>query len=203
MWGLPERIRLWAWHLDQFPEMRSARPRGERRRMRLWRSMAAAAHVASGAPGPGSDLARKAAPVLERQAYVQVPPSGLVGEAKVDLSGQVDATVLVLSSGADAITTRAAGPREISRRMAASLADERAPLLAHYRQFRFAFPDRRSMLVEQANALEEQLLSELFDDRPAAAVTHPYPCDIVALGDAVLSAASDLAAAHAPAVREG
>jgi hypothetical protein len=193
MWGLPERIRLWAWHLDQLPAVRSARPRGERRRVRAWRSLAVAARVAGNSGTPGAEMARKAVPVLQRQAYVQVPPAGVVGEAKVDLSGNLDAVVLVLSSSSAEITTAAAGPTEVSQRMAVSLAEERSPLLAHYRQFRFAFPGRRSELIEEASSIEANLLSSLFDGRPAAKVTHPYPCDIAALGDAVLAAAADLA----------
>ena len=87
--------------------------------------------------------------------------------------------------------------------MAWSLAEERSPLLAHYRQFRFAFPDRSCDLLEQAGAMEAELLSNLFDRRPAMKVTHPYPCDIAALGDAVLGAADSLVSTPAaPAGQE-
>ncbi|WP_148572959.1 hypothetical protein [Nocardioides caldifontis] len=202
MWGLPERIRLWGWHLDQLPEVRSARSRGERRRVRAWRSFATAAQVASTANTPASGLARKAAPVLERQAYVQVPPAGLVGEAKVDLSGSLDAVVLVLSSTGEAITTTPATAAQVGRRMLASLREERAPLLAHYRQFRFAFPDRRCAALEGAPRQEARLLARLMGRRPAAVVTHPYPCDIAALGDAVLTAAADLVSGGSAVSRE-
>jgi hypothetical protein len=76
--------------------------------------------------------------------------------------------------------------------MAASLAAERAPLLAHYRQFRYAFPDRRCEVLEHADVLERDLLATLFDGRPAATVAHPYPCDISELGRAVLAAAHEV-----------
>jgi hypothetical protein len=205
MWGLPERIRLWSWQLDQFPEILSARSRGDRRRLRVWRAMAtsarAAARLSSRAPFEGAaELARKTVPVLERQSYVRVPPADLVGRGRVALTGRLDAVVLVMSSSAEAITTRQAAPLEVSGRMAASLAEERAPFMAHYRQFRFAFPGRSSDLVERSEALEARLLADLFDRRPAAVVTHPHPCDIEALGDAVLTAAKELSASAAPPV---
>jgi hypothetical protein len=72
--------------------------------------------------------------------------------------------------------------------MAASLAEERAAFLAHYRQFRFAFPDRPSEVVEGAAQRERTLLSTHFDGRPVAKVSHPYPCDLTDLGEAVLDA---------------
>jgi hypothetical protein len=42
MFGLPEPIRLWAWHLDQFPDLWRSRPTAERGRVEAWRSMARA-----------------------------------------------------------------------------------------------------------------------------------------------------------------
>ncbi len=84
---------------------------------------------------------------------------------------------------------RQARPGEVSGRMRASLADERAAFMAHYRQFRFAFPDRRSAVVESAPEQEARLLDDLFGERPAAVVSHPHPCSILALGDVVQCAA--------------
>jgi len=203
MWGLPERIRLWGWHLDQLPALRSDRSRSERRRMRAWRSFATAAQVASTTPAPGAGLARKAAPVLERQAYVHVAPAGLVGEAKVDLSGRLDALVLVVSSSAETITTTRVSASEVGRRMLASLSEERAPRLAHYREYRFAFPGRRCLALERAAHDEARLLESLMGGRPAAVVQHPYPCDIAALGDAVLAASAELISGGSADAREG
>jgi hypothetical protein len=75
--------------------------------------------------------------------------------------------------------------------MAASLAEERAPLMVHYRQFRYAFPDRSSPLLESAGDLEARLLAERLDHVPSAKVTHPHPCDVHELGRAVLRAARE------------
>ncbi len=203
MLGLPEPIRLWAWHLDQLPEVWKARPAGQRGRVTAWRTLARATHAAAGTSGPARGIARRALPVLERQAYVQVPPEQLFGAGKMDLRGHLDAAVLVMSHSSAQITCAQAGPRELSTRMTASLAEERAPFLTHYRQFRFGCPDRSSELVETAAEIEARLLTLHFDGRPAAVVRHPYPCDIGALGEAVLAAAS---ATREPAVaveREG
>lgn len=193
MYGVPEPIRLWAWHLDQQPQVLARRPRRDRVHLAAWRGLAAAVSAAADTALPGAGLARRGAPAVGRQAYLQVPPEELFGVERVVLRGGLDATVLVMSHESTATTAREAGPEEISRRMAASLADERAVFMAHYRQFRYAFPELAAHAIENAARREARLLSALFDDRPAAVVAHPYPCDIAELGDAVVGAARDVA----------
>jgi hypothetical protein len=111
-------------------------------------------------------------------------------------SARLDAVVLVLSSEAPDTVAHATRPGEISSRMAASLAEERAPLMVHYRQFRYAFPDRPSPLLESAGDLEARLLAERLDHVPSAKVTHPHPCDVHELGRTVLDAARDVRTAN-------
>ena len=190
MFGVPEPIRLWAWHLDQLPEVLRTRPRADRWRLAGWRAAAMVARAA-GSRGrlPGAEVLRRGSPLLDRQAYVQVPPAELFGEDAMLPTARLDAVVLLLSHELDAITVSPAGPREVSGRMAASLAEERAPFLEHYRQFRYAFPELSSPLVETAPDREARLLGALFDGRAAARVAHPYPCDLAELGAAVRRAA--------------
>lgn len=202
MSGVPEPIRLWAWHLDQHPEVLARRTIRDRGRLAAWRGLAGLVSRAAGSPLPGAGVARKAAPVVQRQAYLQVPPAELFGADRVVLRGSLDAAVLVVSHDEPDIVSRPAAHREISGRMAASLRDERSPLLAHYRQFRYAFPDQTSHAVENAARRESRLLSDLFDGRPAGVVAHPYPCDIDALGRQVVRVARGLAQS-APARPEG
>ena len=193
MLGVPEPIRVWSWHLDQLPEVWAARTGAERRRLRSWRLAAGlAAGLASRPRMPGSALARRGAPILERQACVQVPPEQLFGAEHLETSAPLDAVVLLLSHDSDETTVSDAGPGEVSGRMAASLADERAQFLAQYRQFRFAFPERSSAVVDSVVRREGELLRALFDARPAAKVCHPYPCDLQVLGAAVQTAAATL-----------
>lgn len=202
MLGLPEPIRLWAWHLEQMPALLKARSRSERTRLAAWRRLSTLARSASTARLPGSGVAGKAVAVLERQAYLQIPPAELFGPNRLALSGSLESVVLVVSHSEPQITVARTGPTEVSERMAASLAEERAAFLTHYRQFRFAFPDRRSDAVDTAEATEARLLSRLFDGRAATKIAHPYPCDIAALGAAVRSAASEVTAAFPATLSE-
>jgi hypothetical protein len=191
MLGLPEPIRLWAWQLAQRPDLLASRTPAERRRLRAWSTVSRIADGAADRSWKGSGLVRRVAPALGRQAYLQVPPRDLFGEDGMVPSARLDAVVLVLSHESPQTVAHRAEPGEIARRMAASLTEERAPLMIHYRQFRYAFPERPSPLLEAAGDMEARLLAERLDHVPSAKVTHPHPCDVHELGRAVLDAARE------------
>jgi hypothetical protein len=187
MLGLPEPIRLWAWHLAQEPRVLAARRRTERLRLAGWQALAMGL-VAAGHGGPVRAAARRVHPMVQRQAFLRIPPEELFSEGRMTLEGRLDAAVLMMSHESDRICVERADPEEISARMAASLAHERDQFLTHYLQFRFAFPTRRSSVVECAPERERALLRALFDGRDARKVLHPYPCNLAELGDAVEAA---------------
>jgi hypothetical protein len=189
MLGLPEPIRLWAWQLGQRPDLLASRTAAERRRLRAWTTLSQVADRAADRSWKGAGLVRRIAPALGRQAYLQVPPADLFGADGMVSSARLDAVVLVLSHESADTVVHEVEKGEIARRMAASLAEERAPLMVHYRQFRYAFPDRSSRLLESAGETEARLLAERLDGVPSAKVTHPHPCDVHELGRAVLDAA--------------
>jgi hypothetical protein len=192
--GLPEPIRLWWWQLEQFPRLRARRSGAQRATMSAWSRAASAAGRLGALRGPIAAIPRKAAPILGRQAYVQVPPAEIFGADRILLHGRVDVLVLLASHTSDNMVIRPMSVEEIASRMAASLVDERAPLLDHYTQFRYAFPDRSSALVEEAAELERKLLAQSLHGLPSTSAFHPYPCDIAALGETVRRACKDLGA---------
>src|SRR5690606_24759170 len=59
------------------------------------------------------------------------------------------------------------------------------PLIAAYLGYRFAFPERRSELLETAPAVQAEALSSALAGKEAWMVSHPYPCDLGALFDAM------------------
>jgi hypothetical protein len=195
MLGLPEPIRLWAWHLEQFPEILQARRRRDRMRLSVWNRAALSAGRLS-RMFPGAGLLRKGTPVITRQAYLQVPPEELFGAGAMQLQGPLDVVVLVLNHDSPEIVSQPVTPTEIAGRMAASLATERAQFMEHYEQFRYAFPDRVSDVVEHAHETESALLRRVLEGRPATKVLHPYPCDITELGNAVMSAVRTCMTGH-------
>ncbi len=191
MVGLPEPIRLWAWHLRQMSSLLAARPRRDRMVLSAWQVAAATVDKAAATTWPGAGLVRRGAPLVARQAYLQVPPAELFGPAAMDLRGHCDAIVLVVNHDSPQIVARDVETAEIAGRMAGSLVEERTAFLSHYHQFCFAFPDRTSAVISAAEAVERELLGSMLNARPGSKVLHPYPCDIHELGRAVSSAALD------------
>lgn len=184
MLGVPEPVRLWGWQVDQLPEVKARVPASGRRRMRvlgqLSRSLDVVAERGSGRGAVASAL-RRAAPVVRRQVYVQVPPADLVGQDRLTLRGRLDRLVLASSHQDPSTRVDRVDGTLVADRMAASLTHERQPFMAAYRQFRFAFPGSSSRVVERAEGLERDLLRQVLGGRRAAWVRHPYPLDIAAL----------------------
>jgi hypothetical protein len=182
MHGIPEPIRLWHWHIAQLDALRAGLPGTTRARLRALPSVASSAAALGGTlPGlPGSVL-RRAAPVVRRQAYVQVPPARLFGPGSVVLHGRLDTVLLVASSDGDDVDIEPLPGSAVAAHMRASLEEERSPFLQAYRQFRYLFPERRSAVVEQAAATEERLLEQYLGDRPAHLLRHPYPVRLESL----------------------
>lgn len=186
MFGVPEPIRLWHWHVQQLAELRAGLPFGTRARLGVLPSAAsAAASLAGKLPGLPASVLRRAAPVVRRQAYVQVPPATLFGADAIALQGRLDHVVLVTSHDRAEIELRPIDGASVAARMRASLAEERNPFLQMYRQFRFLFPDRRSSVVEEAAALERGLLDAVLGGRSAHQLSHPYPVRLEDLVPAV------------------
>lgn len=193
MYGVPEPIRLWYWHVEQLQAVSGTLSRGTRTRLAALPRLSAAAEEAAGrlAGRPGaSSLLRRVAPVVRRQATVQVSPYDLFGADGVALHARLDTVLLVTSHENPEVTVAPVDGGEVAGRMAASLDDERSPFLAAYRQFRYAFPGRASALVDTVGARESQLLDAAFTGRPTFRVSHPYPMrmsDLVAPVEAVLA----------------
>jgi hypothetical protein len=179
MHGVPEPIRLWNWHIEQLPELRAGLPATTRARLRSLPALASsAAGLSTRLRGLPASVLRRTAPVLRRQAYVQVPPARLFGEDTLALHGRVDHVLFVASHDNDEVTIEPISGASVAAHMLASLEEERGPLLQVYRQFRFLFPHRRSAVIDEAPAIERELLDRYLADRPAHILRHPYPMDL-------------------------
>jgi len=167
--GIPEPIRVWDWYVKQLPAVRGRLAGRERARLAALRAAAGAAR--------GRSWQRVAA-ALDGQSYVDLPPSRLFAEASVDMSAGFDRLFFVESWESRDTEAHPGDAAEVARRMVFSLQHERAPLLAAYEQFRFAFPERRNAVLEDAPGLERALLERVTAGKVAHVVRHPYPADL-------------------------
>ena len=199
MVGVPEPTRLWYWHLRQLPHVwERFSPLTRARLTGLDAAARAADRLAALLPersGVGSVL-RRGAPVVQRQAFRKVSPRDLFGADGRASRARLDALLLVTSHDRDDVVVEPVTGDLVAEMMRASLIEERAMFLAHYRQFRFAFPDRRSDVVERADEIEAKLLTRLFAGRAAYQVKHPYPFRLDTIVEPVTAALKDLADAQ-------
>jgi hypothetical protein len=189
MVGLPEPMRVWDWQLRAMPDLAARVPAGARRRLAVTRAGVGALRTFGSIPiagrrSPGR-LAARVRALLEGQLSVQVPTDRLLGTPPLADGWTLDRLILVTSHESDAVTVDGVDPLDVARRATASVVYEAADLLAHYRRFRFAFPERRNPLLEALESRYESVLSAAFSGLPALAVGHPYPLDIPRLYDAI------------------
>jgi hypothetical protein len=190
LFGLPEPIRLWRWQLRQLPDVAARLTAQERLRIETLHAAAELVQRAAARRSPMQSVLRRAEPVLRRQVYVQLPPSRIFGPAGMVPQARLDHVVLVISHDVSDTHVAKVPAAEIGRRTLASLEEERAPFMAAYRQFRYAFPDRSSPVVDGASETEQKLVGDVFNGIDAWSLHHPYPVYIPSLRPALIGALS-------------
>lgn len=185
MFGIPEPIRVWHWHLSQLPQYR----RHVTRRTRIKLAALHQAHrfvstVVEGAHARTLNTLhwlRPIADLIDRQRYAFLHPESAFGRSIGSLSGSIDRVIFVGSTD-DGVTRLAeTTPAWIADRMAFSLQEERSGFDSFYRRFRFAYPERANPLIDRAAQIETARLRQMLDRRPCHVLLHPYPPSIAAL----------------------
>jgi len=188
IFGIPEPIRLWDWHLSQLPDYRALVSRGDRGRLRALKLALSLEGALDSGASSRLPLARglgRALPVLKRQLHVDVEPARLFGKPAIAGSATFDQLFFVVSRESEAVTVEPIDAGEVAQRMSFSLAYERLDLTAYYAMFRFAFPGAANPVLDRAGELEREGLKRLLADKPAHVVYHPYPVSISALFEAM------------------
>jgi hypothetical protein len=169
MSGLPEPMRVWSWHLRELGRRRPRLPLRTRVGLAALDLAVAGGHPIDARLPP---LLRRARHLAAQQRNVRLPPRRFLPVAD---RGRLDVVVLTESHDREDITVEPIDVEEVASRAATMLPVERTPLLEAYDVYRYAFPDRRSELVDSAPERERALLSERLRGRPALRVRHPYP----------------------------
>jgi len=188
MYGIPEPIRVWDWHLQDLPQYRALVARGDRARLRTIKLVQSVDRAMPQGVRHTFVLARvmsRMTPVLKQQLYVDIHPKRLFGSRFGTLSGTFDRLFFVVSHELPDVTVQPIDPQEVARRMVFSLQHERLAFMAYYLKFRFAFPDAANPLIEHAEELQRDRLARVLAGKDAYAVYHPYPVPIPSLFDAI------------------
>jgi hypothetical protein len=195
MFGIPEPIRVWNWHLRSLPELRTRLSRGERARLSVLSLVAGGmSRVTADGARHGSLATRtlnRASALVEGQLCVDLPPERLFGGA-ASVNGSAgpaplrpEHVLFVVSHEQAEIGVRPIEPREVAERMLFSLAEEDQRLASLYHRFRFAFPGRPNEFLERAGERRRELLHAALAGRHTLEVRHPYPVSLPELYRAV------------------
>jgi hypothetical protein len=189
MWGIPEPMRLWQWHLDELPRYAGLVSRSDRLRLRGLRLMLRPLEQVSGGASHRQTqpvrLLRRLVPLLKRQQNVQLAPQKLFGAERCISQAEPALVFFVGSQEAASNVVQPVEPSWMAQRMRFSLEEERMNFLSYYLKFRFAFPGAANDLIERRQELEQSLLQQALSGKEAYAVYHPYPVSIPSLFDAL------------------
>jgi hypothetical protein len=173
---IPEPIRLEAAHLAQLPHRRAGIGRGRRGRI----AVAGGTRRLLDAFGAVRWTHRLVGPV-ESQRHVDLAAERVAPGISSRVA-QLDEVVLVMAGEDPQITVGEVDREVLVERMVAAHMHHRQGLMALYRTFRFAFPERASVVLDTLEDRERSLLERALPPGPSRSVTHPHPVPIQALG---------------------
>lgn len=187
MRGLPAPLEVRAEYLDELPHFRTRLDSGLNRSERLWarslRLARRAEEALSRASGAGRDGRVQTA--LRRRSRASVRPEALFGPEACALTGPLDRVLLVLAHDDPDVRLTPADAADVARRLAFALEHEWQELLSYYVQFRFAFPDARSSLLEERKELQRAGMARALAGKRAYVLSHPSPAPVRELFHAV------------------
>jgi hypothetical protein len=186
MYGIPEPIRIWYWHLQELSRYRAMVSGKDLLRLKALNFFVKAMDVlGSSVIGRHSTLLPRLTALVKRQVYVQLPPEKLFGQTTAPMHGQPEKIFFVASHASSEFMVQEMQPQEVAERIVFSLQEERMEFMSYYLKYRFAFPDGSNLLIDQAEDIQRKILLEVLADKEAYAVYHPYPFSIPMLFKAI------------------
>ncbi len=169
MYGIPENIRLWDWHLNNLPHLRNQLKRETKL---LFKSIHTLDRLQNKVP---LQYLRDAMPALKRQLNVTLKPQTIFGLKCGPFVAKPEKIFLLMSHADAATIVTPTDPLGLARQMISSNRFELLPLMEHYLAFTFAFPELKNDFLENIHERQFEILSRAFAGKDAYMVRHPYP----------------------------
>jgi len=178
MYGIPENIRLWEWHIQNLRYLRSGIPLETRLLFAsihfLQRVERSVLSKFFGKTLPARAL-REAIPTLKRQLNIRFDPQAIFRGKIGACVAYPDKIFFMINHDSEVVTVEPAGPRGIAERMISSVRFEQFPIMGDYLAFKFAFPKMRNEVLEHAHEMQCSILQRALFGKEAYTVRHPYP----------------------------
>lgn len=188
MFGIAEPIRLWQWHFEHVPGLRSHISRQKKILFRGINGVDRLHGLLSRVPFVRTSfpvrLLEEALPAFRRQLNARFLPAVLFNN-RLHPRATPDKVFLVMSHDRPDIVVEPCDASGIAERMLSSNRFEQLRFFEHYHAFTFAFPDRRNDFVETLYDRQGELLRQVFQGKEAYRVLHPYPVEFEELFQAM------------------
>jgi hypothetical protein len=119
--------------------------------------------------------------------HADIDPDVLFGSDRRATGVSLDVVYWMVPGDGKSIVVTDADPSDVAARMAVAHHHHRRNLLEAYWRFRYAFPERRNELIDDAEARERQLLGEALAGTRVFRVDHPKPVNLDQLAAAMAS----------------
>lgn len=189
MYGIPEPMRIWYWHLQEMPRYKAMVNRKDLRRLQIlnW-FVQVLERLESGALGRQAGYLRvlnRFTDLVKRQLYVQLPPEKLFGQKADQKDVRPEKIFFVVSHDRPELMVQQIDPKEVAERIVFSLQEERIDFISYYFKYRFAFPGCSNILIDQAEEIQRKLVLKALTGKDAYALYHPYPFSIPSLFETI------------------
>ena len=179
MYGIPEPIRVWNWHLKELSYYKAKVSSSDLARLRVLNTVIKTLDLFEKSKVTrGSSLfklSRRVNALLRKQIHVDLPPEKLFGKIVGTTNGNPDKVFFVATHDEPEIIVQPIDSHEIVQRMVFSLQEERSEFLSYYQKFRFAFPEFSNPFIDQIEETQRRILTNVLAGKEAYAVYHPYP----------------------------
>ena len=178
--GLPEPISIRARHLAELPRYRGRVKLRARARLRALSILGSCmSSVASGDRARGSRSLALRVASLGNDASTTVRPELLF--ERCSFAGTLERIFLSIPHECRDVVAERVDPDWLANRLVFTQRAERRRLVDAYLAFRFAFPERKSEVIEHADEIEQEILRSAVREVETYALYHPSPAPAEAL----------------------
>lgn len=177
MYGIPEIIRLWDWHLENLPHVRAQVKKESLLFFKAVHGLDRFQQNLNGYLGKTFPvkMLREAMPAIKRQLNVRVEPKKIFGERCGPFEAKPEKVFLGMSHTDPEILITPVDPAVVAKRMIASIRFEQLPFMEQYLSFKFAFPDRKNDFLDNVHEIQYDILRRALAGKESYEVRHPYP----------------------------
>jgi hypothetical protein len=127
------------------------------------------------------NLLNQALPHIKKLLKIRKNPEDLFKNKTRRGMTKLDAIVLAMSHGSNAITINECEPKEVINRMINSNDYEQLPFFEFYKAFKYAFPEKNNEFLDNIKDIHSGLLLNALQGKKSFKISHPYPVPFEAL----------------------